>query len=382
MRLAQYFVQNVRLQKEWDFKKNTINPEHLTSYSRMKVWWCCEKGHEWQASLDSRVSLGRNCPYCSNQAVLSGDNDMVTIAPEMAKLWHPTKNGDLKPTDITPGSDKRLWWQCERGHEWQTKAYTIKAGSSCPYCSGKRPIKGETDLATVHPQIVKMWSPRNKLLPTEVTAASHRKVWWICEHGHEWEAQIDAVTIMGCGCPYCAGKRAIPGETDLATLRPELMAQWDFEKNNIDPRETTVSSHDKVWWKCELGHSWQAVVFSRTKEKASGCPYCSGRLVLPGFNDLATLKPKLAEQWYQPLNGALKPENVTLGSNKKVWWQCSDGHVWQAFVYARTRINGSGCPVCAGKVKQYKNNVVDIRQRRMRKQSRKIDEEISARITI
>lgn len=205
--------------------------------------------------------------------------------PEMVRYWHPTRNGALTPEEVQPGSNRHLWWRCEHGHEWQARAFSVKAG---------------------------------------------------------------------CGCPYCAGKLAIPGETDLATLRPELMAQWDFEKNTVDPAEITVGAHDMVWWKCALGHSWQAVVFSRTKVKGTGCPYCTGRLVLPGFNDVRTLRPQLAEQWYQPLNGALKPENVTLGSNKKVWWQCGEGHVWCAAIFARTRARGTGCPVCAGRTKGYK----------------------------
>ncbi len=371
MTLADYFVNHVQLQKQWASDRNGVTPDELTPYARTKVWWRCEKGHEWQATLNARVSLGRGCPYCTNQSVIPGENDIVTVAPHMAKLWHPTKNGELTPSDVTPGSRKMLWWQCERGHEWQAKTYALKAGCGCPYCAGKRPIEGETDLATVHPHLIKMWSPRNKLSPTEVTAASHKKVWWICEKGHEWEAKIDTVTVMGCGCPYCAGKRAIPGETDLVTLRPDVMEQWDFEKNTIDPRETTVFSHDKVWWKCELGHSWQSVVFSRTRENASGCPYCTGRQVLPGFNDLATLKPQLANQWYQTLNGELTPDKVTLGRNKKVWWQCGEGHVWQAYIYARTKPNGTGCPVCAGKVKQRRNKIVDIQQSQKRAQPRK-----------
>ena len=156
---------------------------------------------------------------------------------------------------------------------------------------------------------------------------------------------------MGSGCPYCAGKRAIPGETDLATLRGDLMAQWDFEKNAVDPGGITVASHDKAWWRCEKGHSWQAVVFSRTRENGAGCPYCTGKRVLAGFNDLATLRPKVAQAWHPTLNGGLRPEDVTLGSNKKVWWRCGEGHVWQAFVYARAKPNGTGCPVCAGTVR-------------------------------
>lgn len=362
MTLQDYFVNHVRLKTEWASDLNTVAPGALTPYSRTKVWWRCEKGHAWQAALDSRVNLGRGCPYCSNQAVTPGENDIVAVAPHMAKLWHPTLNGELKPTDITPGSRKRVWWQCEKGHSWQAPPYAIKAGTACPYCSGRKAIPGETDFATIHPYLIKMWSPRNRLLPTEVTAASHKKVWWVCEKGHEWEAQIDAVTVMGCGCPYCAGKRAIPGETDLATLRPDLMEQWDFEKNTVDPGETTVAAHDKVWWKCALGHSWQSRVFSRTRDQSAGCPCCTGRKVLPGFNDLATLRPKLAKQWYQPLNGELKPEDVTLGSNKKVWWQCSEGHVWRAFIYARSRPNGTGCPACAGTVKRRRCTVAEVDQ--------------------
>ena len=377
MTLTEYFMENVQLQKEWASDKNAVSAGDMTPHTRRKVWWRCTKGHEWEAAVDSRVTLGRNCPYCAKQAVIPGENDMATVAPEMIRLWHPIKNGELKPSEVMPGSNKLLWWQCERGHEWQAKAYAVKAGCACPYCAGKRPILGETDLATVYPHLVKMWSPRNELLPTEVTAASHRKVWWVCEKGHEWEAKIDAVTVMGCGCPYCAGKRAIPGETDLATLRPDLMEQWDFGKNTLKPEEVTIASHDKVWWKCGLAHSWQAVVFSRTRENGAGCPYCTGRLVLPGFNDLATLKPKLAEEWYQTLNGELTPDQVTLGSNKKAWWICGEGHVWHAFIYARTKPNGTGCPVCAGKVKQQKRGALDIYQLRKRAQVRNRGEEAS-----
>lgn len=287
----------------------------------------------------------------SSHPLRPGENDIATLAPEMVKLWHPTRNGDLTPAMMMPGSNKKVWWQCAKGHEWQSRAYSIKSGTSCPYCAGKRVISGETDLATTHPQMVKMWSTKNHIPPTSVSAGSHKKVWLICQQGHEWETKIYTFTILGCGCPYCAGKKAIPGETDLATLRPDLMEQWDFEKNTIVPQETTIASHDKAWWKCELGHSWQAAVFSRTRENSAGCPYCTGRQVLAGFNDLATLKPKLAKQWYQALNGELTPEQVPLGSNKKVWWQCSDGHVWQAYIYARTKANGTGCPMCAGRVK-------------------------------
>lgn len=381
MTLSDYFIGNVQLQKEWAADKNSAGPEALETSSREKAWWRCGKGHEWQATVDSRVYLKRGCPYCANQAIIAGENDLATVMPEMAKLWHPTRNGQLKPTDILPGSRRFVWWQCEKGHSWRAQAYSVKTGCGCPYCSGRNAIPGETDLATTHPQVLKQWSGKNTVKPTEITAGSHKKVWWICENGHEWEAVVAVVAVEACGCPYCAGKRAIPGETDLATVRPDVLLEWDYEKNSgLGPDTLLPSSHEKVWWKCELGHRWQAVVFSRTREQSAGCPYCTGRKVLPGFNDLATLKPKVAEQWYQPLNGDLKPEDVTLGSNKKVWWQCGDGHVWQAFIYARAKKNGTGCPVCAGMVKRRGSGVMDTRRPMKKANPRTSSEKSSASV--
>ena len=110
-------------------------------------------------------------------------------------------------------------------------------------------------------------------------------------------------------------------------------------------------SNRKVWWICDLGHEYQTAVRARTRD-GSGCPYCTGRKVLSGFNDLATKLPMLASQWHPTLNGALTPEMVTIGSNKKIWWQCSNGHVWKSVVFARTSGRKTGCPVCAGTVRK------------------------------
>ena len=100
-----------------------------------------------------------------------------------------------------------------------------------------------------------------------------------------------------------------------------------------------------------MGHSYAAIVASRTGRNR-GCPYCAGRRVLKGFNDLASKEPALAAQWYQPLNGALTPEMVACGSSKKVFWKCSDGHVWPAVISSRAGQQKCGCPVCAGTAKR------------------------------
>ena len=149
----------------------------------------------------------------------------------------------------------------------------------------------------------------------------------------------------------CAGKVVIPGENDLATLYPEVAEQWDGEKNGtLTAKEVSPYSNRKAWWRCREGHSWQAAIAARTKRK-TGCPYCTGRKVLAGYNDLATAEPFVAMQWHPTLNAPLTPEQVSAGSRRQVWWQCSLGHVWKARVHSRTGKQRSGCPVCAGRAR-------------------------------
>ncbi|MBQ2256957.1 MAG: zinc-ribbon domain-containing protein [Clostridia bacterium] len=207
------------------------------------------------------------------------------------------------------------------------------------------------------PDVLALWDyEKNKdMRPQDVSIHHKKKVWWRCEKGHGWQAPVNGVAANGTRCPYCAGYKAIPGETDLVTLFPGIAAQWDDDKNGkLDPRSLSPASHTSVWWKCAQGHSYKSAPYSRTGRYNSGCPFCTGRKALPGFNDLKTLKPELASEWYQPFNGDLTPEDVTLSSNKKVWWCCSENHVWEACVYSRTRYRGSGCPVCAGVAKSCK----------------------------
>lgn len=85
---------------------------------------------------------------------------------------------------------------------------------------------------------------------------------------------------------------------------PALVLQWHPTKNgSLVPSDASAGSFQKAWWLCELGHSWEAVISSRTK--GNGCPYCANRIVLPGFNDLATLYPELAKQWHPTKNESL-----------------------------------------------------------------------------
>lgn len=279
---------------------------------------------------------------------------MRTGETTLLQQWNTAKNVPLTPTDVGSGSNRMCWWQCEKGHEWQAAVKSRTAGYGCPICAHRMVKEGVNDLGTTHPELAVQWHPtqNGNLTPGQVMAGSHRTVWWICERGHEWRASIVSRAKNGAGCPVCAGKLVCAGENDLRSRFPQIACQWHPTQNGqLTPEQVTPYSNRAVWWICEKGHSYSATVAARTMH-GSGCPYCAGRKVLPGFNDLATLAPEVAGQWHPVLNGSLTPEQVTAGSRKRIWWICPEGHVWKTAVYARTGGARSGCPVCAGKTRK------------------------------
>lgn len=345
---------NDTLLRQWDAEKNgDLTPENVSYGSQKKPYWRCDRGHCWQAAVFTRTA-GAGCPYCAGKNIQSGSNDLVTLFPDIAREWDLKKNRMLPPpSEISPWSHRKAWWKCKRGHEWEAVIKSRAQGCGCPVCAGRVVVQGFNDLATTHPRLAKDWDPESngELSPNDVIAGSDRRVWWRCGNGHEWRATISSRALGGCDCPYCLGTRAITGENDFATQYPAIAAEWDGERNGeLTPDRLAPQSNRKAWWVCPLGHSYSATVSSRVN-RGSGCPYCAGRRVLPGFNDLATKEPKLSEQWYQPLNGSLTPEMVTCGSSKKVFWRCPDGHVWPAVISSRTGKQKCGCPVCAGRTK-------------------------------
>lgn len=339
---------------QWDIERNLpLTPDDVTFGSHKRVWWTCPNGHSWQAMVYTR-SEGAGCPYCTGRKALPEQNCLAKQFPMLAVEWDSEKNAPLTPKDITPGSHKLIWWRCQNGHSYRSAVKTRVQGSGCPYCAGKNVLPEETSLATEYPSIAKEWDAAKNvpLLPTQVISGTRRKVWWRCPKGHSWRAAVYSRTTLGTGCPVCTGRQALAGENDLATLYPDIAAQWDEEKNGVlHPNNVTAGSNRRVWWKCEKGHSYRAMIAQRV-QRGDGCPYCANRKVLPGFNDLATAAPLVAKQWHESLNGALTPEMVTAGSPKKAWWQCSYGHAWKANIYSRAGVQQCGCPVCARKTKR------------------------------
>ena len=220
---------NPKLSKQWHPDKNgKLTPDKVTPGTKRKAWWKCEKGHEWQATISSR-NRGVGCPFCTGKKTLP-EKSLAALKPELAKQWHPTKNGTLLPTDVTTGSNKLVWWKCEKGHEWQTVIAHRKYSSICPVC---REIKRKkvNSLLVVNPGISREWHPikNGYLTPLDVTPNSKKKVWWLCENQHEWQAIIKNRN-QGTQCPYCYRNKIKAAK--LKEKRKEVYLYYS-EKNGV-----------------------------------------------------------------------------------------------------------------------------------------------------
>ena len=117
---------NPKLAKQWHpIKNGKLTPKDVTPCSDQKVWWICDKKHEWMAKISNRAN-GTGCPYCAGQSIC-WDNCLQTKNPKLSKQWHPSKNGNLTPSKITVGNNKKVWWQCSKGHECRNGKPLLKA---------------------------------------------------------------------------------------------------------------------------------------------------------------------------------------------------------------------------------------------------------------
>ena len=193
----------------------------------------------------------------------------------LIKELHPTKNNKLNVHDLKSGSAKRLWWKCHKGHIWEAiLSNRIYNSSGCPKCKKGGVFKLGL-IIDEKPELINELHPtKNKNIKFhELTAGSEKRVWWICDKGHEWNTTAAQRYKSSTGCPYCAGKLPTK-ENNLSADNPQLSKQWDNKKNNgLRPQDFVPGSLKKVWWICSRGHSYEASIYNRNKRN-QGCPKC------------------------------------------------------------------------------------------------------------
>ncbi len=338
---------------EWNYELNKdITPSTVISGSNKKVWWKCKRcGYEWQATINNRAKLGRGCPCCANKIVVTGINDLATTHPEIAKEWHPTKNGNLTPQDVVHGTGKKVWWLCSQGHEYQATVLhrTQENGTSCPICnSGKQTSFAE--------QAVYYYI--KKLYPDAINR-------YTADFLGRMELDI-FIPSINCAIEYDGE----PWHKGVAKLKREEKKYKICQSRNIKlirlrekDAPMTAFIADDQWCKKDLykSENLEFIILELLKHLnfgGFGCPIDVNikrdkqeilqYKTIEKKNSLQDKYPTIAKEWHPTKNGNLKPNMFKPRSTHKVWWICSYcGYEYEATIGHRTASkNPTGCPKC------------------------------------
>ena len=278
------------------------DPTTVKVGSHQKKGWRCNLGHNYFASVSHR-SDGTGCSICSNKQILIGFNDLQSKFPEIAKQacgWDPTT--------VFASSNKKRQWRCDQGHTWEADVSKRTLGRGCPICANRVLLVGFNDLKTKFPYIADQadgWDP------TLTIAGTRLKKSWKCKLGHTWEATVSNRTFSNTGCPVCANLKLLTGFNDLKTRYPEIAQEAD----GWDPSAVMHGTPKILKWKCGYGHSWNASIDNRTRNK-SGCPYCAEYGFNPAKDAVFYLMQRPGEQQF----GITNDMTTRMRTHQKSGW--------------------------------------------------------------
>lgn len=335
---------NRKLMKEWHPNKNrNINPNKITPNSGKIVWWLCSEGHEWEASIVQRTRGNTNCPVCSEEKTKPQIVTLGKVSRKLSKEWHPTRNITLKPYHISITSIEKVWWQCEKGHEWQASVANRFANKTgCPICVGER--KTSFPEQAIYYYLAQKFNAISRarfygkevdiLLPEEGIGIEYDGIRYhssddalrkeatkdnfLINHGIQVlrvkEANIEDIKVEGNVIKYKyksdnSGLDKVIYE--LLSLVEEITGKSISININVDLDRYKI---------------WEQYVIQEKE------------------NSFANKSPEKVIFWHVSKNGKLLPEHVSNKSTKKVWWQCLEGHEYQATVASVS--SGVQCPIC------------------------------------
>ncbi len=331
---------------EWDPQKNKLKPTEVGSgYSQEKIWWICPFGHSYSATVYSRTGKQHNgCPICSKEKHSSFSEQAVYYY--IRKYYPDAVNSDRE----TVGMELDIYIPSVRtaieydGNKWHLNSTTEEKKNEICKTKGIILIRIREEGLSLYDNCICIVRYGRKKV-NELSNAIRQVLLKIdSTREYDIDAERDAIDIY---TQYIVTRK----EQSLQNRFPDIAKEWHPTLNGtLTPEMVSPGAEKKVWWLCPNGHDYSALIYRRTANSPTGCPYCSVpvKKLLKGFNDLATKFPEVASEWHPIRNVDLKPEDFLPGSHQKVWWKCKEGHEWKAQIKSRTaRRDAVGCPTCA-----------------------------------
>lgn len=251
---------------------NVVSFDSLSYGSNQKVKWLCDAKHEYEQSPNQKIGNGLGCPFCSGRYATE-ENNLLLAYPEISKEFDSNKSGTT-PDKVTPKSNRNMWWNCPRGHSYETtpaKKTREDLPYGCPFCSGYQ-INETNSFGNLYPELAKEFlADVNGVDPYKVPPGRSKVYQWKCEkEGHIFKSSISDRTRRGDGCPFCSGRYATP-QNNLAVIRPDDAKHFHPTKNDpLTAFDITPYSNKKIHWICEENHEWIT-----TPGAKMGCSQCS-----------------------------------------------------------------------------------------------------------
>ncbi len=351
---------NPKIVKQWHPTKNgDLTPKDIVAGSKKRIWWKCTKcTGEWEATPHNRTYNHSGCPFCANRTVLTGFNDLGTTNPELAKQWHPTKNGNLTPRDVVAGSNQKAWWICSRcKNEWESTIDSRNNGRGCPVCGSSFTISFNEKAVAFYiskiTEIITNYHPDflanmelDIFIPQLNYAIEYDGVRYhnqsivndnkkdiLCKENNVTLIRIreDGLPRTKCSINYFV---SASGYQSLERVINDILSSL-----------CTILKRDKP--DVDIKHDYTDILKLKelsVKDKS-----------------VQQLLPHLLNEWNYERNYPILPDAIYANTNHRIWWKCSTcGYEWQSAVSSRAR--GHGCPACAGEVVKKGDN--DLQTRR------------------
>ncbi|NYK09074.1 hypothetical protein HNR14_000955 [Leifsonia naganoensis] len=264
-----------------------------------------------------------------------------------------------QPVDHLRENLKRRGGVCPAGHRVPVEPVREvgkRTSFLCAYCSGRRVIPGETDIASTHPARASYFdfAANSPLLPIDLHSNLPTKVAWVCPLGHTYERSVQGQCIGEEPCLVCNGSIARPGFNTLQDLRPDIAREWHPTLNTKSPSEVTLRGNERAWFICPKGHQPYETMI-RSRANGTGCRKCGHALgAHKGQQLISERYPELATQWVPELNDGVRFGEAR-GISLKHVWRCSRGHEISREAFIRAKL---GCGRCSGHVKTPDCNIL------------------------
>jgi very-short-patch-repair endonuclease len=372
-----------------DENGNKINPRQVFKKSNKKYWFDCECGHRFDTSLGNLSGVNNNwCPYCVNKKLCEKKEckscfEKSFASHEKSKYW--SKDNELKPIQVFKFSDKKIIFDCNCGHKFESVLKSISKNTWCPYCCfptikvcGKEDCQNCFQKSFASHKKSKYWNydknideSSNKINPIDAIYCSEKAYWFNCDCGHEYYTPLSYLSKSGEGCPYCCNplKKICDKEScqtcfNNSFASHEKSKYWNHDKNidesgnKITSRQVIKKSNKKYWFDCECGHSFESALGNiacsnqwcsyccKPPKKLCDCQICFEKSFASNNKSKYWSYDKNIDE-----NGnKIQPKDIFKCSGKKYWFTCEKKHLFDCTL--NNVNNGFWCPICVNKTEK------------------------------